>query len=469
MNFDPTDDRVQPFVEQMRSQGLPTTAIKTFCHHLGELFRGGTGALGRDMIEPVGDLPDTETVGAEVVDAGVAALDRVVVIKLNGGLGTGMGLDRAKSLLEVRDGLCFLDVIARQITSLRHATGSRVPVLFMNSFRTAEDSERHLERYPDLAVDDLPLGFLQNRVPKVLADDGRPAQASSEPELEWCPPGHGDLYTALDTSGMLDRLLDRGFEFAFASNADNLGGNLNPTILGHMVANDLPFMMEVADRSAADRKGGHLCRLNDGRLALRESAQCPPDEKSQFQDIALYRYFNTNNVWIHLPSIRRLMDDHDGIVPLATIVNHKTLDPRDPSSPAVIQLETAMGSALSLFDHSAAIRVPRRRFSPVKNTNDLLGVRSDAFTLTQDSRVVLHTSRTEPPVVTLDGSYFKFIDTFEARFPCGPPSLLDCHSLEVEGDVTFGRDVIMRGDVHIVADDPATISDGTVIEGNLNL
>ena len=468
MNLDPTDDRARLFVQRMRAQNLPETAISTFCHHLGELFRGGTGTLGRDCIQPVGELPDADSVD-DALGSGIQALDRVVVIKLNGGLGTGMGLDRAKSLLEVRDGLSFLDVIARQTISLREATDSRVPLLFMNSFRTAEDTERHLARYPDLAVDDLPLGFLQHQVPKVRVDDGLPATCPSDPELEWCPPGHGDLCTALDTSGMLDRLLDRGFEIAFASNADNLGAVLDPAILGYMVANEVPFMMEAADRTAADRKGGHLCRFQDGRLALRESAQCPPEEESEFQDIDLYRYFNTNNVWIHLPSIRRLMDDHGGVIPLGTIVNRKTLDPRDRSSPAVIQLETAMGSALSLFDRAAAIRVPRRRFSPVKNTNDLLGVRSDAFTLTRDSRVVLHPSRTEPPVVTLDGSYFKFIDQFEARLPAGPPSLLGCDTLEVDGDVTFGRHVIMRGDVHIIADEPAAISDGTVIEGDVRL
>ncbi len=468
MNFDPTDRRVQNHIEQMRSQGLPDAAIRTFCHHLGELFRGGTGTLGTDVIGPVSELPDAESI-TDTTDAGVAALDRVVVIKLNGGLGTGMGLDRAKSLLEVRDGFSFLDLIARQITSFRSATGSRIPVLFMNSFRTAFDSERTLGRFPDLAVDDLPLGFLQHRVPKILAKDGQPARSPSHPELEWCPPGHGDLYTALDTSGMLDRLLERGYEFAFASNADNLGAVLDPTILGHMAANELPFMLEAADRTAADRKGGHLCRLADGRLALRESAQCPPDEEDQFQDIELYRYFNTNNLWIHLPSVRNLIDVHDGVIPLATIVNHKTLDPRDPSSPPVIQLETAMGTALSLFDRAAAIRVPRRRFSPVKNTDDLLGVRSDAFVLTDDSLVVLDEKRTEPPVVALDGSFFKFIDEFEARFPSGPPSLVHCHSLEVEGDVTFGRDVVLRGHVGIVADSPTTIADGSVIEGVLHL
>ena len=132
MNLDPTDDRARFFVERMRAQGLPAAAIATFCHHLGELFRGGTGTLGRDLIEPVGALPDADSI-EEAQGSGIRARDRVGVIKLNGGLGTGMGLDRAKSLLEVRDGLSFLDVIARQTISLRQATDSRVPVLFMNS------------------------------------------------------------------------------------------------------------------------------------------------------------------------------------------------------------------------------------------------------------------------------------------------------------------------------------------------
>jgi len=388
------------------------------------------------------------------------------VIKLNGGLGTGMGLDRAKTLLTVRDGLSFLDLIARQMLALRTKVRREIPLLLMNSFRTAEDSQRVLATYPDLACADLPLGFLQNMVPKVLADSLEPAGNPQNPDLEWCPPGHGDLYTAIAGSGLLTRLLDLEIDYAFVSNADNLGATLDPALLGYMVDEGFDFMLEAADRTPADRKGGHLCRLADGRLALRESAQCPPEAVDAFQNVNRYRYFNTNNLWLHLPALARLLADHGGFLPLATVVNSKTLDPKDSESDAVFQLETVMGTAISLFDRAAAVRVPRSRFSPVKNTNDLLGVRSDAYQLTDDSRIVLHPERSAPPVIRLDNRYFKMIDDYEERFPQGSPSLRACRSLTVEGDITFGADIVVEGDAVVRADMAgAKVPDATVLRG----
>jgi UTP--glucose-1-phosphate uridylyltransferase len=453
----------------MRAAGLPDAAIASFCYHLERYLFAGDSALRRDQIEPVPGLADAESLDG-LADTGIAALDRAVVIKLNGGLGTSMGLERAKSLLPVRGGLSFLDLIARQILALRAQTGAPVPLLMMNSFRTDQDTRRVLDRYPDLAVDGLPVGFLQHRIPKVPADGEGPADWPDDPELEWCPPGHGDLYLALDTSGILDRLLDLDYEFAFVSNSDNLGAILEPAILGHVIEHRLAFLLEASDRTPADRKGGHLCRLSDGRLALRESAQCPPDEEADFQDVTRYRYFNTNNIWVHLPSLRRVLDCHGGILPLHTIVNRKTIDPRNPSSRAVIQLETAMGAAISVLEPGGAIRVSRRRFSPVKNTNDLLAVRSDAYRLTPDSRVVLIEARTAPTMVSLDDRFYTLIDDFDRRFPFGPPSLAGCDSLTVEGDVTFGRDVVLHGDVRVVAEDgSATVEAGAVIGGEVRL
>jgi UTP--glucose-1-phosphate uridylyltransferase len=452
----------------MESEGLSPRAIATFCHHLEAVASGSTGTLGKDDIEAVAALPDAEALG-DTPDPDRDLLVRTVVVKLNGGLGTGMGLEGPKSLLQVRGGATFLDLIVRQILGLRRRFDCAVPLLLMNSFRTAEDTERELAAYPELHIPGLPLGFLQNQVPKVDADSLLPASWPADPELEWCPPGHGDLYTALDTTGVLDALLERGLEFAFVSNSDNLGAVLDLGILGHFARERLPFLIEVADRTAADRKGGHLCRLDDGRLALRESAQCPPDETADFQNVRRHRYFNTNSLWLHLTALRRLLDDHNGVLPLPTIVNRKTVDPRDPSSPPVLQLETAMGAAVSLFEGAGAIRVPRRRFSPVKNTNDLLGVRSDAFRLTDDGRVVLDASRTAPPVITLDGRYSKMIDDFEARFPHGAPSLRACDALTVEGDVTFGREVALEGTVRITATAPAAIPDGSTLTGDVNL
>jgi UTP--glucose-1-phosphate uridylyltransferase len=466
---DPKLESLQPFVDLMRAQGLSDPAIASFAMHVRRLRGGDRGTIAEDEIRPVQDLSDADDLEAHR-ETGTARLDTVVVIKLNGGLGTSMGLNRAKSLLPVRGRLNFLDLIARQVLALRERVGARIPLLLMNSFRTAVDSERALADYPDLVSEDLGLGFLQNKVPKILSRGMVPAVFPNDPELEWCPPGHGDIFTAIATSGLLDRLLEAGIEYAFVSNADNLGAVLEPAILGFMVAQRVDFLLEAADRTAADRKGGHLCRLHNGRLALRESAQCPPEAEAAFQDVSRYRYFNTNNVWLHLPALAELLTAHQGFLPLPTIVNRKTLDPRDPSSPPVFQLETAMGTAISLFPRAAAIRVPRRRFSPVKNTNDLLAVRSDAYELTDDSRVVLHPDRVTPPVVQLDERFYKLIDEFDRRFPAGPPSLRRCSSLVVEGDISFGADVVVEGDAVIRTEEGgAALAEGTVVRGEVCL
>ncbi len=439
-------------VAAMRDEGLPELAIRTFCQHLERLLGGESGKLIGKEIDAVADLPDANSL-SRYHKTGINALDRVALIKLNGGLGTSMGLERAKSLLPVRDGLTFLDLIARQVLALRESSIGTMPILFMNSFHTDDDTSNALSPYSNLTVDGLPLGFRQHKVPKILKAGFLPAHDAANPELDWCPPGHGDVYTALATTGLLDKLLTTGINYAFISNADNLGAVFDAEILGYMVENDVDFLMEAADRTDADRKGGHLCRLKNGRLALRESAQCPTDELQAFQNINLYRYFNTNTIWVHLPTLKRLLDQNQGVLPLSTIVNHKTLNPRDPHSAQVIQLETAMGSAISLFPKATALRVPRKRFSPVKTSNDLLGVRSDAFELTDDFRLRLHRSRSIPPTIDLDTRHYRTIDDFERHFPDGPPSLRLCSSLKVAGDVLFESGVTIVGDVTIQAKD----------------
>jgi UTP--glucose-1-phosphate uridylyltransferase len=377
-----------------------------------------------------------------------------------------MGLEKANSLLVVKDGLTFLDIVARQ------ALGSGIPLVLMNSANTRDDSLLLLRGYPDLESN-IPLDFAQHMVPKVNQATLQPAEWPADVELEWCPPGHGDIYAALVTSGMLDALQAAGYEYAFTSNVDNLGAYIEPAILGYFVSQGLPFMMEVADRTEADQKGGHLARRKDtGRLLLRETAQCPPEDMAAFQDIGRHRYFNTNNLWINLNALADLLDRSDNVLELPLIHNSKTLDPRDPNSPPVYQLETAMGAAIELFDGAGALRVPRSRFAPVKTTNDLLGVRSDAYLLTDDWRVVLDPRRVGlPPVVDLDPRYYRLIDDFEARFPYGPPSLMACERLTVRGDVTFGAGVVCRGEVEISAEttEQAEIADGTRIEGSVLL
>jgi UTP--glucose-1-phosphate uridylyltransferase len=452
----------------MESAGIPDLSIRTFLHHLQSYQAKYSAMLSRTEIKPIetDEAPDADGFQG-YREEGLAALDRVVVIKLNGGLGTSMGLSGAKSLLEVRDGHTFLDLIVHQVLALRQQAAVQTPLLLMNSFRTESDSLAALAAHPDLATHGLPLSFLQHRVPKIDVATGLPVKWPADPELEWCPPGHGDIYSALASSCLLKRLLAAGFEVAFISNADNLGAVIDPSLLGYLLHHQHGLMTEVADRTEADRKGGHLCRLVDsGRLALRETAQCPLEEVGEFQDIDRYRYFNTNNIWLHLPTLDRILNETGDVIRLPTIVNEKTVDPRDPASPKVLQLETAMGSAISLFPNATAVRVARRRFSPVKTTSDLLAVRSDAFQLTADGRITLHPSRQKPPTIELDSRYFKLVDEFEARFPDGPPSLLRCELLSVEGDVLFGRGVKVNGVTRISGTGQALwVPDGAVLEG----
>lgn len=444
--------------DKMRAEGLPEIAVETFAHYEQLLGEGEQGVIRESDIEPLNSLPDAE----QLPPADDAVLDQVVVLKLNGGLGTSMGMTKAKSLIEVKQGLSFLDVIVRQVLDLRERSGARVPLLLMNSFATRDDTLAALERYPELPVDDLPLDFVQGKVPKLRADTLDPVDWPADPALEWAPPGHGDVYVSLATSGMLSGLLERGYRYLFLSNSDNLGAVLDPRILAWFAAEGLPFVSESTDRTEADRKGGHLARRgDDGGLVLRETAQTTDEDAGAFEDVTKHRFFNCNNIWVDLQALQRTLEQRDGVLGLPMIVNSKTVDPTDSSSPAVLQLETAMGAAIGVFEGAAALRVPRTRFAPVKTTNQLLIVRSDAYSLADDWTV---RSETNPiPVVSLDSDYYKLIADFDARFPGGAPSLRECRRLSVDGDVTFGRDVAVKGEVRV--EGPQQIPDGAVLEG----
>jgi UTP--glucose-1-phosphate uridylyltransferase len=455
-----SDQGLRAALEKMREEGVAEEARRAFEHYYRQLEAGETGLMPEDSIAPVSDLPRLDSLESDP-EAEREALQHAIVLRLNGGLGTSMGLTGAKSLLEAKDGQSFLDIIARQVLALRREHDAELPLVLMDSFSTREGSLEALESYPELDVG-LPLDFLQNKEPKILVEDLTPARWPDNPALEWCPPGHGDLYTALVTSGMLADLLERGFTHAFMANSDNLGAVLEPRILAWMRAQEIPFLMEVTARTEADRKGGHLARRrSDDRLVLRETAQTPDEDLESLQDLSTHRYANTNNLWIDLRALDAAMREREGVLGLPMIRNQKTVDPGDKSSPEVFQLETAMGAAIEVFEGARAIEVPRTRFAPVKTTDDLLALRSDAYRLTDDARVEL--VREAVPIVTLDPDHFKLMRDFEERFPDGPPSLAACDRFEVVGDVRFGAGVVARGSVKV--EGPRVVEDGTVLEG----
>jgi len=458
-----TSDGLQQAKDLMAKGGVHPTAIAVFAHSYGVLASGETGMLAETDLEPIAELPrlaDLETDPS----AAKAAMAATAVVKLNGGLGTSMGLDKAKSLLQVRPGKSFLDIIAEQVIALRKEYDVALPVVFMDSFRTSDDTLAALASHPGLATDGLPLDFLQNREPKLRSDDLTPVSWPADPSLEWCPPGHGDIYTALDASGLLRQLLDSGFRYLFVSNADNLGARPDPALAAWFAASGSPFAAEFCRRTAADRKGGHLARrVSDGQLVLRESAQTRPEDEDAFGDINRHRFFNTNNLWLDLVALDAVLQANDGVLGLPIIRNVKTVDPADSSSPEVIQIETAMGAAIGVFEGAGAIEVDRSRFLPVKATSDLLVLRSDAYELTDDAQVRLSPSRSAAPLVDLDKPY-KLVNDFDARFPAGAPSLIDAERLTVKGDWTFGKDVTVVGTATVLADgSPGTIADGTTL------
>ncbi len=446
----------------MRAAGVSEVAIRVFSNFHEQLQADASGTIPESTIEPLRDVPriDDEPPGEDAVRE---ALATTVVLKLNGGLGTSMGVRGPKSALEVREGRSFLDVIVEQVLALRARYDTETPLLLMNSFRTREESLDLLDRHPGIGVDGLPLDFLQSKEPKLCADTLAPVEWPADPELEWCPPGHGDVYVALWVSGLLSRLRELGYRHLFLSNADNLGATCDGAIPAWMAEHGVPYLAEVCRRTPNDRKGGHLVvRRSDGRLVLRDNAMVEPGDEEAFQDVERHPFFHTNNLWIEVEALHRRLEERDGALGLPIIVNRKTVDPTDRDSTPVVQVESAMGAAIELFEGARAVEVDRSRFRPVKTTNELLLVRSDIYRLTAEG-VVESTIDHPEPFVDLARPYALLAD-FEQRFPRGVPSMQECTSLRVEGDVTFGAGVVCVGDVRVTGEQE-TVPDGARLEG----
>jgi UTP--glucose-1-phosphate uridylyltransferase len=458
-----SDEGLQQARDKMAAAGVDPVAVEVFSHYYRLVESGETGMVPESSIEPL-DIPSIEDV--DVPDPAPAdGLSRTAVIKLNGGLGTSMGLDRAKSLLEVRDGLSFLDIICRQVLEARRRYDVRLPLVFMDSFRTSADTLRVLERYPELPVDDLPLDFLQNKEPKLLSEDLTPVEWPADPDLEWCPPGHGDLYTALRGTGLLDRLVEAGYTQVFVSNSDNLGAVPSPRVAEWFARSGAPFAVEAVRRTPSDRKGGHFAvRKADGRIVLRETAQTLEEDKEALADLDRHRFTSTNNLWFDLAAMRAELDARDGILGLPLIRNTKTVDPADPTTPEVVQIETAMGAAIEVFEGAQVIEVFRDRFVPVKTTNDLLVLRSDFYDLGEDAQLRAADGVGHVPFVDLDPRFYKLVGEFDARFAEGVPSLRRATQLVVNGDWYFGAAVSVVGEA-VLEDqgNPAHVQSGSTL------
>ncbi|KAK9106490.1 hypothetical protein Syun_022501 [Stephania yunnanensis] len=368
-------------------------------------------------------------------------LDKLVVLKLNGGLGTTMGCTGPKSVIEVRNGLTFLDLIVIQIETLNSKYGCNVPLVLMNSFNTHDDTLKIVGKYAKSNIDIHT--FNQSQYPRLVVEDFSPLPCKGQAGRDgWYPPGHGDVFPSLMNSGKLDAFLAQGKEYVFVANSDNLGAVVDLKILNHLIQNKNEYCMEVTPKTLADVKGGTLISY-EGKVQLLEIAQVPDEHVNEFKSIEKFKIFNTNNLWVNLNAIKRLVEAD--ALKMEIIPNPKAID-----GVKVLQLETAAGAAIRFFDKAIGVNVPRSRFLPVKATSDLLLVQSDLYTVA-DGFVIRNSARSNPanPIIEL-GPEFKKVNNFLSRFK-SIPSIIGLDSLKVSGDVWFGAGIILKGKVSISA------------------
>ncbi|BDA80808.1 nucleotide glucose-1-phosphate uridylyl transferase [Leptospira kobayashii] len=434
--------------EKMLKEGLSEAFVSDFLQKVDLVRKGENGIV---TWNEVGDLdPKKDEIDFLEIQKSYPSdpntLSKLVVIKLNGGLGTSMGLEKAKSLIPIKDGKSFLAVIAAQVEYIRSLCNIEIPLLLMDSYNTQTDSQKELKQIG--FKQSLTSSFLQHKVPRLAAGDLTPVSLSHEIE-EWCPPGHGDIYFTLVETGILDELLSKGYEIAFLSNGDNLGATVDPHIVSYLLKEGIDFAMEMTPKTLADKKGGAIYRkVVNGKFLkyeLLETAQVPKENEHEFGGLGKFRTFSTNNLWINLRSLKKRFSEGD--FSLSLIVNPKQVEGKD-----VIQLETAMGSAVGNFPKFKGIIIPRDRFAPVKKTEDYLVRRSDAYVLNKDYSLTMAPLRKEKGLgevlVSLDDAYYKKLGPFDSLFKVYP-SMMFCEELTVKGEVEFDQFVEIIGKVRI--------------------
>ncbi|OAA48681.1 UTP-glucose-1-phosphate uridylyltransferase [Metarhizium rileyi] len=440
-----------------------------FRRYLNDKAKGN--AVDWDRIAPPaqGQVVDYEDLANS---ESVNFLSKLAVLKLNGGLGTSMGCVGPKSVIEVRDGMSFLDLSVRQIEFLNRTYNVNVPFLLMNSFNTNDDTAAIIKKYEGHNVDILT--FNQSRYPRIYKDSLLPVPKDfKSPISEWYPPGHGDVFESLYNSGILEKLLERGIEIIFLSNVDNLGAVVDLRILQHMVETDAEYIMELTNKTKADVKGGTIIDY-EGSVRLLEIAQVPKEHVNEFKSIKKFKYFNTNNIWLNLKAIKRVVENDE--LEMEIIPNGKTIpgDKKGESDISILQLETAVGAAIRHFSNAHGVNVPRRRFLPVKTCSDLMLVKSDLYTLKHGQLQMSAARFGDAPLIKL-GSDFKKVSDFQKHIP-SIPKVLELDHLTITGAVNLGRGVTLKGTVIIVATEgstidipPGSVLENVVVQGSLRL
>lgn len=367
-------------------------------------------------------------------------LSKVVVLKLNGGLGTSMGLKIPKSMLEVQQKMNFLEIIIQQLILLNKEYGVSIPLVLMNSFNTDEMIKTYLKETEDKHKDIKIHCFNQKMNPKILESTLLPLASNYEDPTEFNPPGHGDIYDSFVKAGLHKKFLNDGKEYLFLSNVDNLGATIDFSILQYLLDNKKEFCLEVTKKTLNDVKGGTLIETEDGKVKLLELAQVPKENVAEFCSIDKFKVFNTNNMWINLNAISKRLEK---IKESEIIFNKKICKGKK-----IIQLEQACGAAISSFENAMGLEVSRKRFLPVKKCCDLFLIQSELFTMKDDFSFVKMNEKPLPRVI-FNGDEFNNVLEYNRRFICGLPKIKNLKKLTLTGDIRFGKDIELNGEIEL--------------------
>ncbi|CAN1226243.1 UTP--glucose-1-phosphate uridylyltransferase [Linum grandiflorum] len=320
-------------------------------------------------------------------------LDKLVVVKLNSTLGTAVGFNGPKSMIDVRDGVTSLDLLVNQIQNLNQKYGSDIPLVLINSARTHDDTSKVLEQYSTSNIDILPVqqGQQLGESPDVLENENKLYASDQAAALR-----------SLIDSGALDVLLAKGKEYVLVVSPDNSAVAVDAKILNHLITNKIVLCMEL------------------GEIAEDPSAH----------SMEKFKFISTKTLWLSLNAIKRLADTNS--------------------------LKVDNVSTSELFDKAVGINVPQSRFLQLNTTSDLLLVKSDLYAVI-DGSLARNPFRSSPldPSIQL-GPEFEKIDHFESRFQ-SIPSIVELDALKVTGDVWFGAGVTLKGNVSINAKPGTTL------------
>ncbi|XP_054815270.1 UTP--glucose-1-phosphate uridylyltransferase-like isoform X2 [Prosopis cineraria] len=394
---------------------------------------------GELAVVPYADI----TLVSEDIEETKKLLDKLVVVKLNAGLGTKMmGLDIPKSTVNVSDGLTFLDLIINQIETLNSKYECGVPLVLLNTSDIHDNTLKILEKYSTSSINIQ--AFKQDQGSEVILSGDHLGKG------EVCPFENGGAFLSLAESGTLDLLLTQGKEYILVINSDNVATVIDPSILNYLLNNKIDCCIEVTQGHSSDF---HSQLRN---FKLQEIARNPDKQmKDQFKLI------DTTNMWVNLRAIKRLVDTDK------LKYNNQSVSKENDIDQSLLQ-KTAAGSTIQFFERAIGVSVPESRYLPLNTTTDLLLIQSDLYT-SKEGVLTRNPNRADPidPEIHL-GPEFEKVGDFQSRFK-SIPSIVGLDSLTVTGDVWFGDNITLKGVVTIAAKPgmKLEIPEGVVIENKV--